>query len=221
MKNNNVIIKGNKYGIILILNGKLPFDKLKDEIIQKFKESAGFFGNVQMALSIEGMSLSPSEEMELLDIIETYTNLSIICILDSDKEREALLKQSLERKLNELAPQNGQFYKGNLRNGQELESSNSIVILGNVHNGAKVISAGNVIVLGTLNGTVYAGITGNINSFVVALEMNPMQIRIGDVIARSSDSKKKNIEKEAKIAYVDSGAICIDALNKDAIKYIK
>lgn len=217
---NNVIIKGNKYGIILILNNELPFEELKEEIIQKFKDSAGFFGNAQMALSIEGRKLSAEEEKELLDIISTYTTLSIICVVDSDSNREEFFKKSLESKLNELSSQSGQFYKGTLRSGQELESQSSIVILGNVNTGAKVISAGNVIILGALKGTVYAGITGNTNAFVVALEMDPMQIRIGDVIARSSDSRKKTVEKEAKIAYVDNGAICIDTLNKDVIKYI-
>lgn len=217
---NNVIIKGNKYGIVLILNSELPFEELKAEIIQKFKDSAGFFGNAQMALSIEGRKLSPAEEKELLDIIGTYTTLSIICVVDSDADREESFKKSLENKLNELSTQNGQFYKGTLRSGQELESPTSIVILGNVNSGAKVISTGNVIILGALKGTVYAGITGNSNAFVVALEMDPTQIRIGDYIARSSDSRKKAVEKEAKIAYVDSGAICIDTLNKDVIKYI-
>ena len=90
---NSVIIKGNKYGIILILDSELPFEELKDEIIQKFKDSAGFFGNAQMALSIEGRKLSAEEEKELLDIISTYTTLSIICVVDSDSNREEFFKK--------------------------------------------------------------------------------------------------------------------------------
>lgn len=217
---NNVVIKGNKHGIVLILDNELPFDELKQEIISKFKESADFFGNAQMALQIDGRKLLPSEEKELLDIISAYTSLSIICIVDSDNERDEKFQSSIESRLKAISSQNGQFYKGTLRSGQELESPTSIVILGNVNSGAKITSTGNVIVLGALKGTVYAGITGNQNSFVVALEMDPMQIRIGDVIARSSDTKKKNVEKEAKIAYVDNGSICIDTLNNDVIKYI-
>lgn len=216
----NVVIKGNKYGIILNLNSELPFEELKQEIIQKFTESAGFFGNAKMALSIEGRKLLPSEEREILDIIAEHTSLSIICIVDSDKEKEASFKDSIDSKLNELSAQNGQFYKGTLRSGQELEAQTSIVILGNVNTGAKVISTGNVIILGALKGTAYAGIGGNSNAFVVALEMDPIQIRIDDVIARSADSRKKEIDKTAKIAYVNDGAICIDVLGKDIFKYI-
>ena len=232
---NNVVIKGNKYGIVLILNDKIPFEELKEEIIQKFKASANFFGSAQMALSIEGRKLSASEENEVLDIISTHTSLSIICIMDNDKDREESFKQLVEAETAktsstaadvtqtisaDITRQSGQFYKGTLRSGQELESQTSIVILGNVNTGAKVISAGNIIVLGALKGTAYAGVTGNPNAFIVALEMDPIQLRINDVIARSTDGKRKTIEKTAKIAYISEESIYIDTLNKDIIKYI-
>ncbi len=221
---NNVVIKGNKYGIVLILNDQIPFDILKEEIIQKFKSSANFFGSAQMALSVEGRKLSASEETELLDIISANTSLSIICIMDNDKEREESFRKLVEQKPDpvadiDISQQSGQFYKGTLRSGQELECPTSIVILGNVNKGAKIISAGNIIVLGALKGTAYAGVAGNPNAFVVALEMDPIQIRINNIIARSDDSKK-NVEKTAKIAYISDESICIDTLKQDIIKYI-
>ena len=79
----------------------------------------------------------------------------------------------------------GQFFKGTLRSGQVLDVETSIIVIGDVKVGAKVVSKGNVIILGTLEGTVYAGSTGNTNAFVIALDMNPMQIKIADVIAHS------------------------------------
>lgn len=219
---NNVVIKGNKYGIVLVLNAHIPFEQLKEEIIQKFKASANFFGSAHMALSIEGRKLSASEENELLDIISANTSLSIICIMDDDKEREENFRRLVEPEpapVVDITQQSGQFYKGTLRSGQELECQTSIVILGNVNTGAKIISAGNIIILGALKGTAYAGVAGNPGAFVVALEMDPIQIRINDIIARSDD-KKKNVEKAAKIAYISEGSICIDTVNKDIIKYI-
>ena len=219
---NNVVIKGNKYGIILILNDQIPFEQLKEEIIQKFKDSANFFGSARMALSIEGRKLSTSEENELLDIINSNTSLSIICIMDNDKEREESFRKLVEpapEPVTDTVGQSGQFYKGTLRSGQVLECQTSVVILGNVNNGAKIISTGNIIVLGALKGTAYAGVAGNPNAFVVALEMDPIQIRINDIIARSED-KKKNVEKTAKIAYISEESICIDTITKDIIKYI-
>jgi septum site-determining protein MinC len=39
---NSVIIKGNKYGIIVVLSPDLPFEKLKLVVAEKFKESSKF-----------------------------------------------------------------------------------------------------------------------------------------------------------------------------------
>ena len=200
---NSVVIKGNKYGITVILDPEIPFENLKEAVAEKFRESTKFFGNARMAASFEGRKLTKEEEMEILNVISDNSDFRIICVVDADKEKEEIFKKSLDARLNELSTQSGQFYKGTLRSGQVLEAENSIVILGDVNPGAKIISKGNVIVLGTLKGTIFAGASGNESAFVVALEMSPMQIRIGDVVARSNDPKSKKVKKEAKIAFVD------------------
>lgn len=220
---NSVVIKGNKYGIIVILDDSLPFSELKTQVAEKFKESSKFLGDASMGITFEGRFLDNNEIKELLDIINQNSNLNIVCILDNDKEREEYFKKSVEEHLNDLNSHDGQFYRGTLRSGQVIESESSIVILGDVNPGAKVISSGNVIILGTLKGTVYAGVTGNESSIVVALEMEPMQIRIGDVIARASDSsgKIRNKKKaETKIAFVENGNIYIEPLNKEVLNDI-
>ena len=89
-------------------------------------------------------------------------------------------------------------------------------MLGDVNPGASVISNGNIIVLGALKGTAYAGACGNKDCFVIALDMNPMQIRIADMIARAPDKPKK-AKKEPQIAYLDGNAICISEYSKDII----
>ena len=71
-----------------------------------------------------------------------------------------------------------QFYKGNLRDGDELESEASIVVIGDVEKGAKVSAKGNIVVLGALRGAAYAGVCGNENAVIVAFEMAPMSVRI-------------------------------------------
>lgn len=216
---NSVVIKGNKYGIIVVLDKNLPFHDLKNKVGEKFKESASFFGKASMGISFEGRKLSDSEQFELLEIIQQNTELTIVCIVDNNPEVEEHFKTAVETHLEESASRNGQFYKGTLRSGQVLESEYSLVILGDVNPGAKVISTGNVIVLGALKGTVYAGITGDSNSFVVALEMSPMQIRIGDIIARSSDGagRKRDKKQETKIAFVENDNIYIEPLNKEVL----
>ena len=219
--NNSVIIKGNKYGIIVVLNPDIPFDELKELVAEKFKESSKFFEKAKMAISFEGRALTNEEQKDILDIIGNNTDMQIVCVIDNDPDREELFKKTLEQKLMELDNNTGQFYKGILRSGASLEFENSVIIIGDVNNGARVVSKGNIIVLGSLKGNAFAGATGNTNAFVVALDMRPTQIRIADVIARSPDKPIKEAEKEAKIAFLEDGNIYIEPINKNVLNDIR
>lgn len=220
MSNNSVVIKSNKYGIVVRLDEATPYEELLEEIAIKFKESEKFFKDAKMVLSFEGRKLTQEEEQDILEIISANSKIHIVCIIDEDEKREQHFKRALEDKLNEMKSRDGQFYKGTLRSGQVLEAETSLVVLGDVNPGAKVISKGNVIVLGSLKGNVYAGATGNETSFVVALEMDPVQIRIGDVIARSSDETRKNMIGEPKISFVENGNIYIEPITKSVLNDI-
>ncbi len=220
MANNSVVIKSNKYGIVVLMDKETPFNEILDEMANKFKDSAKFFKDAKMVLSIEGRELSQEEEYEVIQTITDNSNIQIVCVMDNDLKREADFKRLLDAKIAELDNRDGQFYKGTLRSGQVLESETSLVILGDVNPGAKVISKGNIIILGALKGNVYAGATGNDSAFVAALEMNPVQIRIGDVIARSSDETKKRVDSEPKISFVEDGNIYIEPITKDVLNDI-
>lgn len=218
---NSVIIKGNKYGIVVVLNPDIGFEELKEQVTIKFKESSKFFDNAKMAISFEGRILSNDEQKVILDIIGNNTDMHIVCVIDNDPDKEEIFKKSLEEKLMEFDNNTGQFYKGILRSGASLEVENSVIIIGDVNNGARVVSKGNIIVLGTLRGNAFAGACGNTNSFVVALDMRPTQIRIADTIARSPDKPVKEIDKEAKIAFLEDGNIYIEPLNKSVLGDIR
>ncbi len=46
-----VVIKGNKSGMTVILDDQVPFDELLLHVAKKFRESARFWGSVQMTLT--------------------------------------------------------------------------------------------------------------------------------------------------------------------------
>ncbi len=217
--NSPVVIKGNKSGIVVHLDDKLPFDELEEKVSEKFKSSSDFLGEAQIALSFEGRKLNEEEQFKLVDCITSNSKLDIVCLVDDDTKREALFTKTLDEKLMALNSNTGQFYKGTLRSGQVLEFDTSIVILGDVNAGAQVVSTGNIIILGKLLGNAYAGASGRANCFVVALQMNPTQIRIGDVIARSPDEKQKTT-LETKIAFSQEGNIYIEPLDRNVLNDI-
>lgn len=216
-----VVIKGTKSGIILVLKADAEYDVLKKDVAAKFKASSAFLGEAQKAITFQGKALTEEQKLEMIGIIEENCNLSIVCIMEEDERLEQAFRKTMEKQVAEQDYSTGQFFKGNLRSGQVLDVETSIIIIGDVKAGAKVISKGNVIILGSLKGNVYAGSAGNQNAFVVALDMDPMQIRIADTIARAPDKPKKKQVKETKIAFWEDGNIYIEPLDKDVMGDIR
>ena len=225
---NAVVIKGTTYGFSVYIDEQAEFQTVIEEVKEKFKESAKFFGNAKMAISFEGKRLTDEEQRTLLDVIAQHSDVHIVCVIEKNSETEELHKRSLENRLQELDSSNGQFYKGNLRSGQVLDTETSIIIVGDVNQGATVTSKGNIIVLGALYGNVYAGAGGNENAFVLALELDPVQIRIADTIARAPDKvgkmlwkREKEHTKEPKIAFRSGDNIFIEPVSKTVLNDIK
>lgn len=240
----SVIIKGNKYGFQIVLNPALPFEELLREVAEKFRESIRFFDFSQsIAVSFEGRDLTQGEQNLLVDTIVENSGLRISYIINGGKAVETEFAEALsdvreEEETEEELPggiefpenlvgKNGQFYRGTLRSGQKIEVDGSIVVLGDINPGAQIIAGGNVVVLGCLKGTVYAGYPEDRGAFVASLMMEPMQIQIGDCIARSPDQKAKKPKKkknqkqlEAKLAFVENDSIFIETITRSLISEI-
>lgn len=225
---NAVVIKGTTYGFSVFIDEHAEFSVISAELREKFKESAKFFGTAKMAISFDGKKLTDEEQRQLLDIIAESSDVHIMCVIEHNSETEELHKHSLEDCLQALDSTTGQFYKGNLRSGQVLETETSIIIIGDVNQGATITSKGNIIVLGSLFGNVYAGAGGNQDAFVMALELDPVQIRIADTIARAPDKvgkmlwkREKEKIKEPKIAFRSGENIFIEPVSRTVLNDIK
>lgn len=222
MNSNPVIIKSNKYGLVVRLDAQMPFSELLEAVAAKFRESANFFKDAKMAVTFQGRVLTKDQENRLVDAIICNSQIHILCIVDERPEEEAYYAKAL-RLAEDADTKDGQFYRGNLRSGQSMETETSVVILGDVHPGASVTSKGNVVVLGSCRGNVYAGASGDRDCFVAALVMKPIQIRIADKMARSAITKRSdNVEYaiDPKIAYVKDDHIHVKNLVRSTIEDI-
>lgn len=253
---NAVIIKGNRYGISIVLDKEMTFADLLNELTNKLEKAEQFFdSDKQLAVTFEGRTLSNEEMDQVLSVIKQNSKLNIQYVMEENTDLETTFydiiqeAKSSERKLIESSedveeqevfdvtdedyanikevrqepiPEDntGLFYRGTLRSGQTLETKESLVIIGDVNPGATVIAGGNIVIIGTLKGSVTAGCNGNSNSFVMALAMEPIQIQIADVIARSSDKKHNKMKQETMIAMIVDNQICIEPISKEAIQNI-
>ena len=218
----SVTVRGNKYGICVKLSSTASYEEIKEDIALQFKDTENFFGDEKLAISFEGRFLTEEQQEELVGIIQQNCDLRIVCIMEENVEQENRFKKSVTDTLMEFDSSTGQFYKGNLRSGQFLEFEKSVIIIGDVNAGASVVSKGNIVILGSLRGSAFAGACGKKTSFIVALDMQPLQIRIANVIARASDEDfNKKLEPKPMIAFLEDENVYIEPLNKSVLNDIK
>jgi septum site-determining protein MinC len=223
--NQSVVIKSSRYGINLMLQPDLAFEDLLIEIQNKFEESQRFFADAEFAISFEGRELSEEEQCQIVDCIMEHTSIRILCIVENDELRDELLLRKLQQQKNEeeynAASQiNRTFYRGGLASGEEIQTDESIIILGDVPKDASVVSKSNIIVLGALHGSAYAGMDGDTDSFIAALDFMPETYNIagiyGSPISKTKHQGflKRNKAPEAQIARVDGSFITVFSLQE-------
>ena len=99
------------------------------------------------------------------------------------------------------------LHKGTVRSGDRISSNGNLCIIGDVNPGAVVSAKKNIYVWGKLLGVAFAGKSGNKNASIASLYLNPLQLRIADVVAIGPKEKPKNYYPE--IAVIDKQTIII------------
>ncbi len=94
-----------------------------------------------------------------------------------------------------------------VRSGIEIRHPGTIIIFGDVNPGGIVMADGDILVWGRLRGIAHAGALGNRECLIMALQMEPTQLRIADAVARSPE--KLPVQFEPEVAYVTTQGIRI------------
>ena len=241
-----ILIKGNQFGLSIHISDQAIFDQIYEELKQKLIDGKNFFGNSKVVLSFEGKKLTSSELDQLSQLVSSETNLQIICALHKEfdferveeridkianeaiepkikayKEYIEQLEGQIRQQTQKFREQDEQiiFHFSNLRSGQQIITKSHVVILGDVNHGSRIESGGKVIVLGRLKGLVHAGLNPLQRGFVFALDMNPVQLKIGNAIGRSSDQTSLTPKpNEPQIAYEEDGRIVIENIHNQVYR---
>jgi septum site-determining protein MinC len=101
------------------------------------------------------------------------------------------------------------IHQGTLRSGDHLQAEGSVLVLGDVNPGARITAGGHVLVWGRLRGVAHAGCHGDATARIMALQLRPLQLRIGAKVARGpQDIPPTGFAEEARLV---DGVIQIDA----------
>lgn len=216
-----VVLKSYLNGITIWMDEEAPFEQIIQEIECKFTDSRAFFKTAKLALSFEGRTLCGGEELRILEAIKSCSEINIVCIIGKNEETDKHFVKAIhqvERRLS--GGDEGQFYRGTLKNHEVLETESSIVVLGDVYPGSAIISTRNIIILGCLYGEAYAGGNGQQGHYVVALEMEPEKLKIGDFKYKNTGKQSKwgiRPKIQPKIAYVKNERIVFEPLTKELL----
>lgn len=219
----NIIIKKFPHGITLHLNPELPFEKLLEEVALKFSASRQFFRDAKVALAIEGVELDDGQERQIVTAIRNNSDVEIICIIGKNEETNRNFVKAIQKVDMQHTDNFGHFYRGTLKNNQKIEIESSLVILGDVYPGCVVSASKDIIILGGLYGEAYAGVgSTEENHYIIALEMSPEKMRIGDFRYKAKDKPRWGIKPKVqpKIAYVKENHIIMEPITKELLEHL-
>lgn len=212
------VIKSFQNGINLRIKPDVPFEQVIQEIGDKFQSSRAFFGSSSVALSIEGRILNAEEEELILSTIQNNSDLNVMCIIGKDDAQNHNFIKAIQTLQHKLPSGNYmQVFNGSLKDNAVLEMDESILIIGDVNPGCCVSSAKNIVVFGGLYGEAYAGQETGEEAYVIALEMEPTALCIGDFKYKPQKKSKWRIQPkiQPKIALVRESNVEILPLTKD------
>jgi septum site-determining protein MinC len=182
--------------------GDGPWPEVVAALTARLGQSATFFRNANVAVELGPRTLV-EEELNVITGILRQQGMTLALLRTSvERTFQAALALGLTVTLTaadgaamaeaSAAVSNvntgGYFvYRGYLRSGNRLRRQEHVLVIGDVNPGAEVISDGDVLVWGRLRGIVHAGASGNVRAIVAALDMEPTQLRIADVMVASAD----------------------------------
>ncbi len=121
------------------------------------------------------------------------------------KAVDVTLNEPSEGKTQALSLADPLYLQNTVRSGVEVRHPGTVVVLGDLNPGGIIIAAGDIFIWGRLRGIAHAGAQGNRQSRILALQMEPTQLRIANVVARAPKVPPKSFESE--IAYIASEGI--------------
>lgn len=216
----NILIKKFPNGIRLYLNPDLDVEDLIKEIAAKFNQSRHFFRDARVALAFEGRELTDDEERQIITTIQLNSDIEILCIIGKNEETDRNFVKAIQKVDFQHTDNYGHFYRGTLKNNQKIEVDSSVVILGDVYPGSCIVASKDIIILGGLYGEAYAGVGSEESHYIVALEMSPEKIKIGDFRYKPQEKQRWSIKPKVqpKVAYVKDKHIVIEPITKDLLE---
>ncbi len=145
-----------------------------------------------------------------LKSVSTSRRQTAIAAVSSGYSVEQLQPESTLNLASATAPQplaDALYLQMTVRSGLEIRHPGSVIILGDLNPGGIVVADGDILVWGRLRGIAHAGAGGNRECLIMAVQMEPTQLRIADAVARAPE--KSPMQFYPEVAHITPEGIRI------------
>ena len=190
-----------------------------DDINENIKKFSSIEGHVEVEIFAINEIINSQQLLKLKDNFDRV-NISNLRLYSNNRETilsgksnkvdsTFLREKEVKNKLivHDSKKKDDLLHQGTVRSGDRISSNGNLCIIGDVNPGALVSAEKNIYVWGKLLGIACAGKSGNRNASIASLYLNPVQLRIADIVAIGPKDKPKNYYPE--IAVVDEQNINI------------
>lgn len=199
MANSIVALRAYRDGLHLTIRPHLSIAEVEEAIQQEMSRMNQPLIGASVQIDLK-CPLLKEEEMTYLKskLQETY-NLTVRSIEAFDEQAlppiaaapttHALPQRTEPQNTRDSEP--SRIIPYTIRSGQTEDfPQGSLIIYGDVNSGAEVRAGGDIVVLGALRGNAHAGINGRLSAVVIAMDLVPVQLQIGNFINRRTINQK-------------------------------
>ena len=218
-----VKVGGRDWNVEFTLDDKVSFTQVEQDLRHYLAESNGWFTGQPVTVNVGARPLTWEELGRLGHVLEEEFSLKVSSFWCGGGPLEVLSAAGGESTLRQRGPlstpQSTQpeetplFIKGTCRSGSSADHKGDIVVLGDVNPGAQLKATGDILVFGTVRGIAHAGAgkTGPCGAVIMALSLQPLQLRIGNKVSVTPKSKKSGRRTTAfpEIAFVRGRSIVV------------
>lgn len=229
---NSITIKGTREGLTVTL-GSGDLALLLEDLAQHLTAQGAFFRGGKVALQAGGRALEKKTLAGISELLEKHEMMLRTVVTTNAVTEQAARTLGLRlvapgsgdetatqphrSRRTDLSPvarptngSRGVLIRRLVRSGQVIRHTGHVVVIGDVNAGGEVIAGGDIVVWGGLYGTAHAGSTGDNSAMVCALEMRPLQLRIGPLIARPQENEGHESPRP-EVARVRDNMIVVEA----------
>jgi septum site-determining protein MinC len=203
-----VSIKGGKDGLRLQLDEAADWPSLLVALRAQFGQGGSFFAGARLIVDIGSRPVSEPQLAEVLALMQQHSLQPEALAANARESRIAARAVGLTARPapQRTPPATAAAGEGEailvartVRSGQIVRHQGHVTLIGDVNPGSEIIAGGNVVVWGRLRGLVHAGALGNRRALICALELQPTQLRIADLIARTPEGAAGQIPEVARV----------------------